>query len=94
MKTIEQMKKEVQKEGYPLAEYYRDRAGKFHDKHTHETEAKIVVRSGFMNLTIYADTRPKKVVQLTTGMNYIIPRGVLHEAKMGPKGCSYIHAEK
>lgn len=76
-------------EGFVRTYVWQDGPNAFYADHTHPVETAHVILDGEMTLTQGGKTRTFKL-----GERGDVPAGVVHSAKMGPRGCKYLIGEK
>lgn len=89
MGSRETIKERLAKEGFPIINECSDLPNKITSKHDHPGDILLIVTSGLIEITI-----DKKTSVLKPGDEIFLPARVLHSAKAGPEGCSYIDGER
>jgi len=89
MKKVEKLKEELKKEGFKKIKVEKDKPHVHYALHLHPYNSAIIVLEG--DLVINRDNED---VELGEGDRIDIDINEEHSAKVGPKGCKYIVAEK
>lgn len=88
MKTEHEYELELRKEGF-FTFLRSDPPNHSYPDHKHDQIYAHIVLKGEMWLTVEG-----KKHFLKTGDRFDVPKGVVHSAKIGPKGCTYLIGEK
>lgn len=83
------LERRLQEEGFRHTYVWRDDPNTFYPEHTHAVTTAHVVLEGELTLTQGGGTRT-----YLAGERCDVPAGVVHSAKMGPRGCRYLIGEK
>jgi len=89
MKDKDGIKKRMLKEGFSIIYEYDDPPGELYPDHDHPRDQLLVVLKGSMEVKMSGKT---SVVR--EGEEIFFPAKVVHSAKIGPEGCSYIDGER
>ncbi len=76
-------------EGFLHTYVWQDCPNAFYPDHTHAVETAHIILDGEMTLTQGGETRT-----FGAGERCDVAAGVVHSAKMGPRGCKYLIGEK
>ena len=87
--TEEEIKRQLEAEGFKDIYVWQDAAGYEYPEHTHEKLTAHVILEGGMELNSLG-----AVKILKTGERYDVPASTTHTAKMGMSGCKYVVGEK
>jgi hypothetical protein len=83
------LERQLHAEGFLRTYVWEDGPNVFYSDHTHAVETAHIILDGDMTLTQSGDTRTFGV-----GERCDVPAGLVHSAKMGPRGCKYLIGEK
>jgi mannose-6-phosphate isomerase-like protein (cupin superfamily) len=84
-----ELAKKLQQEGFAHTYAWQDSPNAHYPDHTHAMETAHVILSGEMTLTVPGGTETYRA-----GERCDVPAGVVHSARMGPKGCRYLIGER
>ncbi len=87
--TPDRARKKLEGEGFSGIRVWRDSAGTLYPDHRHPGTHAYLVLDGGMDLTING-----KTTTLRQQDRFDVPAGVIHSARMGPRGCWYATGEK
>ena len=87
--TIDEARLALASEGYVDINEWHDAPGVFYPPHEHDGDTAHVVVAGTLLVTISDDERIYK-----PGDRFDIPAHIIHAARMGSEGCTYIFGEK
>lgn len=82
-------RKQLQEEGFETLYVWEDWPDAYYSEHRHLGDSAHIILDGEMTLTMDGDSRTYR-----PGDRVDVPAGVVHTAKMGPKGCRYLIGEK
>lgn len=88
MKTEREYEDELKKEGF-FTYVHTDGPDAHYPDHMHDQIAAHIILKGEMWLTMNGKKHFLKV-----GDRLDVPKGVVHSAKIGPKGCTFLIGEK
>lgn len=80
---------QLHREGFSHTFVWQDGPNAYYSEHTHETETAHIILTGEMSLTMNNRTATYR-----PGERCDVPAGVVHSAKMGPRGCRYVVGER
>jgi len=83
------LERQLQDEGFSHTYVWQDSPNAFYSDHTHAVETAHIILDGEMTLT-----QGGKARTFAAGERCDVPAGVVHSAKMGPRGCKYLIGEK
>ena len=83
----EEIMRMLMNEGYKEVYIQQDGSHKFYPEHSHG-QTTLIVLEGTMWVKMNRET-----ILLTPGKRLDIPANVIHEAKMGLEGCTYVVGE-
>ena len=89
MKSLNELKKELAKEGYTEIYEWDDVADYEYPSHKHKTDTTLIVLRGDITVTIEGKTK-----KYSAGETVIVPAHKMHYAKVGSKGASYLVGEE
>jgi quercetin dioxygenase-like cupin family protein len=89
MKTENQFRDELRAEGFLRTHVWQDKPNASYPDHTHRDQTAHIILDGEMQLTMNGAAKTYRV-----GERCDIPAGLVHSAKMGPRGCRYLIGEK
>ena len=81
--------KQLRVEGFRHTYVWQDGPNAFYPEHVHDTETAHIILSGEMTLTMNGRTE-----SYGPGQRCDVPKGAVHSAKMGPRGCRYLVGER
>ena len=81
--------KQLKEEGFLRTYVWTDAPGTFYADHTHDATSAHIILKGEMELIAEG-----KKHMLREGDRFDVPANVVHSARMGPEGCSYLVGEK
>ena len=89
MKSLDEMKKELVKQGYSEIYEWTDNPNYEYPSHKHDTDTTLIVLEGEITVTIEGKTK-----KYSTGETVFVPAHKNHYAKVGSKGASYLVGEE
>ena len=87
--NVAELEQKLRGEGFRHTYVWQDGPNQHYSGHTHAVETAHIILEGEMTLTTEG-----KSVSYRAGDRCDVPAGVVHEARMGPKGCRYLIGEK
>jgi quercetin dioxygenase-like cupin family protein len=84
-----QIEKKLREEGFSNVFLWRDAPNAFYPDHTHRSITAHIVLEGEITVTSEGVTRTYKA-----GDRFDIPKGTVHSAMVGPRGCLYVIGER
>ena len=79
----------LQNEGFRHTFVWQDGPNAFYPDHQHPEETAHVILSGEMTLILEGEPKTYR-----TGDRCDVPGGIMHSARMGPRGCRYLIGER
>lgn len=84
-----ELAEQLEREGFKHTYVWQDVPNAFYPEHTHQTESAHIILRGEMTLMLNGRTETFRA-----GGRCDVPAGVVHSAKMGPRGCRYLIGER
>jgi mannose-6-phosphate isomerase-like protein (cupin superfamily) len=86
---IKSLERQLHDEGFLHTYVWQDGPNAHYSDHTHPAETAHIILEGEMTLTHAGSTQT-----YAAGERCDVPAGVVHSARMGPRGCRYLIGEK
>jgi quercetin dioxygenase-like cupin family protein len=88
-RKVADFRNELSAEGFSNIFVWEDEPGVFYSNHTHAGLTAHIILDGEMTLTTNGSSQTYRA-----GDRCDVPAGVVHSARMGPRGCRYLVGEK